>query len=174
LRPVLAQGAKTLKKSVGVSRAMREYAHNSRGAAELAGPLFTNLRDRGFAESLLTFLYRGAAAAARFDKDSHILPAFSVINECSMAATKPVPGCEATFTKAPTAAGKTRRHKARKQAPVSESAPTVDRGPGPVSTPPKKLPDALKPVQDLLNQIVPPTPKPLPDNLDSLANYLLG
>ena len=64
LGPVLAKGTATLKRSLPVSGAMREYAHTSRPAAELAGPLFTNLRDRGFSESLLLFLYRGAASAA--------------------------------------------------------------------------------------------------------------
>jgi ABC-type transporter Mla subunit MlaD len=174
LRPALAQGARTLKRSIPVSRAMREYTHNSRSAAELAGPLFTNLRERGFAESLLSFHYRGAAAAARFDKDSHILPAFSVINECSMAATEPVPGCEATFTK-PAAARRTARHRARTRTARPPRQETSHTGSGTPSAPaPGPLPkDPLAPVKDLLDQIV-PAPQPLPDNLDSLADYLFG
>ena len=174
LGPVLAQGSKTLKRSIPVSRAMREYTHNSRGAAELAGPLFTNLQQRGFSESLLLFLYRGAAAAARFDKDSHILPAYSVINDCSAPATTPLAGCEATFTKAPSTRRKHRRgahaHTRRGAAPQVDQGGTTP----PVHVPKPKLPiDPVEPVKHLLDQIV-GTPQPLPDNLDSLTNYLFG
>jgi virulence factor Mce-like protein len=170
LRPVLRQGTKTLKRSVAVSKATREYAHNSRPAAELAGPLFTNLQERGFSESLLIFLYRGAAAAARFDKDSHILPAYSVFNECSMEAKTPVPGCEATFKPASVAKrGKrtrTRNHtrRASREQPSSGTTPAPAPKPKPVTAP----------VQELLNNILGGSPAPLPDNVDPLLNYLLG
>ena len=170
LGPVLSHGATTLRKSLPVSRAMHEYAHNSRGAAQLAGPLFTNLRDRGFAESLLLFLYRGAAAAARFDKYSHILPAYSVINECSLPATTPVPGCEATFTSATAA----RRSHARSKRPSVRHAPARQPSPAaPTPAAPVLPKNPLAPVQQLLNQIVPPTPS-LPGDIKSLTNYLLG
>ena len=169
LRPVLAQGAKTLKQSLPVSRAMRDYTHNSRPAAELAGPLFTNLRVRGFSESLLLFLYRGAASAARFDKDSHILPAYSIINDCSAPATTPVAGCEATFTR-PNVAERAHRRSARRH---TRRAPSSGGGGGTTGAPAPAKPDPLAPVKRLLDQIVPPE-QPLPDNLQSLTNYLLG
>ena len=171
LRPVLAQGAITLKRSVGISKATRDYAHNSRPAAELAGPLFTNLQQRGFSESLLLFLYRGAAAAARFDKDSHILPAYSIFNDCSTSATTPVPGCEATFSQT-TAARKTTRGRKRTQHPRRERSTGGGGGTPQAPAPQSKSPTA--PVQQLLDQIIGGAPVPLPDNLDSLTNYLLG
>ena len=168
LRPVLVQGAKTLRKSVPVSRAMREYTHNSRASAELAGPLFTNLRERGFAESLLSFLYRGAAAAARFDKDSHTCrPTAS-----STAAARPrrFP-CPAARRRSPSRASRA-VHAAAPMRARAASADSGRRSPAPQPPAPKQ-PDPLTPVKKLLDQILPPA-KPLPDNLDSLTNYLLG
>src|SRR5205823_5956824 len=41
LRPLLVQGAATLKKSVPLSKVARDYAHSSRPSAELAGKVFT-------------------------------------------------------------------------------------------------------------------------------------
>ena len=170
LGPVLAQGATTLTKSIGVSRAMRDYAHNSRPAAELAGPLFTNLQKRGFPESLLLFLYRGSAATARFDKDSHIMPAYSIINDCSMPATTPVAGCT-TNPRATTAARSKKRARAHSKPITAPQANTPQAAPTPATPLPK---NPVAPVQHLLNQIAGGQPPPLPDNLDSLVNYLLG
>ena len=64
-----------------------------------SGPLvsrsFVSLRDRGFVENGLKFVYYAAAATARYDSVSHMLPAHVLANECDQYASTPVAGCDA-------------------------------------------------------------------------------
>ena len=64
---------------------------------KLSADLLDSLRDRGVVENILSYIYYGAGALARFDKYSHMLPSYQMGRECAMYATKPVKGCSAKF-----------------------------------------------------------------------------
>jgi virulence factor Mce-like protein len=186
LRPVLGQGIRSLQKAAPVSRLLKGYAHRSLPAAQLAGTLFTNLRDTGFAESLLQFIYGAAAGTARFDDIGHILPAFITLNACSLPATTPVAGCSANYTRTPNTT----------RAPAAGKAPAARPETPAVGVPGVKLPQApalpavptvtdkvIRPVVGVVKDVVdkilhPSAPKPPKDGakepLGGLLGYLLG
>ncbi|MGI8921335.1 MAG: MlaD family protein [Solirubrobacteraceae bacterium] len=94
----LVQGAGVARKAVPVSRVLASYAHQSLPVAQVAGRLFVNLRARGFAESLVSFVYYAAAATARFDSVSHIIPAHVFLSPCGIYSATPTPGCSANYS----------------------------------------------------------------------------
>jgi virulence factor Mce-like protein len=183
LRPVLVAGANTLKKSAPLTRVLRSYAHNSLPASRLASDVFTNLRDRGAFENLLRVFYRGAAATARFDDRSHLLPAYALVNACAAPATTLVQGCSAKFSDAPSPVPKA---KTKKQAPKSTAKPAQDAPKAADAAPQKTLPllpsDPIKAVTDAIDKLLDPLKGPIgkilgPKNRDGesgLLGYLLG
>ncbi len=94
----LKQGTPTARRLLPVVRAVRSYAQRSLPEARLSGRLYTNLRDRGFIENMLSLFYYGAAGFSRYDSVSHILPSHILANQdCLLFATAPVPGCSANY-----------------------------------------------------------------------------
>jgi len=156
------------------------------------GPLvsrsFVSLRDRGFVENGLKFVYYAAAATARYDSVSHILPAHVLANQCDQYATTPVAGCDAhmgqsatltSVSKHPPGAGKRTPapRRAAGQAPVP-TAPAPSRAPaqGPAPKPqgPVKLPSVQELVDGIVNPITgPPNQGENRTALEDLAGYLL-
>jgi ABC-type transporter Mla subunit MlaD len=115
LRP-FAAAARPALRSLGSTaqqarRAARHAAPVVRKLARFSGPaiptgrsldaLFTSMRDRGFVEGLLTSVYRFAAASARYDSVSHLLPVAIGASSCSLYATVPVAPCSASFASQP-------------------------------------------------------------------------
>jgi virulence factor Mce-like protein len=184
LRPVLQQGTRSLRKAAPVARLLRGYAHRSLPAARLAGPLFTNLRDKGFAESLLSFIYGAAAASARYDDIGHFLPAFITLNACAAPATTPVAGCSANYTKTPNTTRTTsspRPVEAPKAPAVTTPGvrlPQAPSAPGVPTVTDKVVKPVVGVVKDVLDKILHPTaPAPPKDGkapLGGLLGYLLG
>jgi virulence factor Mce-like protein len=96
-------------------RAARHAAPVVRKLARFSGPaiptgrlldtLFTSMRERGFVEGLLTAVYRFAAASARYDAVSHLLPVAIGAGTCSIYATAPVEPCSASFGPRPSPPG---------------------------------------------------------------------
>jgi virulence factor Mce-like protein len=76
---------------------LRSLAAEAPAAGELVSALFTSLRSSGAADGLLEFVYYAAAAFARYDNISHILPAYELATLCSVYAMSPSPGCNAHF-----------------------------------------------------------------------------
>jgi virulence factor Mce-like protein len=65
--------------------------------ASQAADLTDSLHDKGVVENLLNYIHYGTEALSRFDKYSHILPAYLLFNDCNTYATKPVKGCSAHY-----------------------------------------------------------------------------
>lgn len=185
LRPVLVQGANTLKKSAPLTRTLRSYAHNSLPSARLASRVFTNLRDAGAFENLLRVFYRAAAATARFDDKSHILPAYVLLNTCAVPAVTLIPGCSAKFSDAPSASPPRSKRKAERktqapQAPAAEAPKAAE--PKPQQTVPLLPSDPIKTVTDAIDKILEPITDPIRKILgpkdkngeSGLLGYLLG
>ncbi|HEV3228679.1 MAG TPA: MlaD family protein [Solirubrobacteraceae bacterium] len=153
----LTLGTRTARESRAGLHALRVYSEQSLPGAQLTGSLFVNLRDRGFFENLLHFFYNSAAAGARFDSISHILPS-RVSFDCSAYAQTPVAGCSARYTTTRTA--RARRPRAStpangapgRSAPASPTAPSI-RPHGPGAGPPPALPSLPH---------LPPVPLPAP------------
>jgi virulence factor Mce-like protein len=112
-------GRKTLIDAQPLAAELRRYARDSKATARVVSQVFANLRDRGFVESLLSFVYYGAAATSRFDVTGHILPAHLIGSNCSTFATAPVAGCSANFhiTSVP-GAGRSAPQQSATQAPA--------------------------------------------------------
>jgi hypothetical protein len=157
------------------------------------GPLvsrsFVSLRDRGFIENGLKFVYYAAAATARYDSVSHILPAHVLANQCDQYASTPVAGCSANMgqgampaalSSRPPAPGRRAPASRRPvgQAPVP-TAPAPSRAPAQGPAPKPQGPVQLPSVQELVDGIVNPITGP-PNRgdenrtaLEDLAGYLL-
>jgi ABC-type transporter Mla subunit MlaD len=143
--------------------------------------LVENLRARGGVEHLLSFVYYAAAAAARFDSISHMLPAFAVVNDCGEYATAPNPGCVGgKFGGGGAVSRDTKaRRRVRRRAGGGEGrAPAAPR-PAPRTAPPqRRAPDRGRRGRRPLLPGLPVPPPVDPDDPGStgvpLLDYLLG
>ncbi len=89
----LRRGAAVAPTLVPLTAGLGNYARRSLPTAQLTAQLFANLEQTGFFDQYLGFSYHAAAATARFDGISHILPAHVSFSGCSNYATAPVAGC---------------------------------------------------------------------------------
>ena len=64
----------------------------------IAKGLVDSLVARGVPESLLRFVWLSAAASARFDQVSHMLPSYQLGGTCNVYAETPTAGCSAHFS----------------------------------------------------------------------------
>jgi ABC-type transporter Mla subunit MlaD len=103
-RPALARlghaltlGANVARQVTPSTKVLAQYAQNSLPTALLTDRLTENLDRTGFYDYFLAFTYYAAAAMARFDAVSHILPAHVSFNQCGQYATSPVAGCSANY-----------------------------------------------------------------------------
>jgi virulence factor Mce-like protein len=156
-------GLRTVRDATPVVALLRRFTRRSGPAGRLLGNLLIDLRDAGGTEYLLRFVYNSAAATARFDSTSHILPAHAVDSlPCATYATEPVEGCNAYFHEVQAAARaerRNRRHARRgdrdKNRAPQAATPTAPAAPGTTPTPAVPLPPLLKPLQDLVGKIPP-------------------
>lgn len=94
----LRRGTTAAGRLAPVIAALRGYAVRSLPASRLSGRLYTDLRDKGFIENLLSLFYYVGSATSRFDSVSHILPAHVILTPgCTLYATAPVAGCSANY-----------------------------------------------------------------------------
>jgi hypothetical protein len=180
-------GRRAVRSSRPLMAQVRRFTASARPLGSLFSTLFTNLRDRGMVENSLKFIYYAAAAAARFDRVSHILPAHIVGNECNVYSTSPVAGCSARYADSTTSERATparkRRRAPRQDAPArapqpAAPAPAAPNAPGPARPAPlpkPQLPPVPK-VEDLVDQVMQQITRPNDNNgqaLEDLAGYLL-
>jgi hypothetical protein len=145
-------------------------------AVRVLDPLAASLRSSGALEALQTFIYYTALSTSRFDRISHIVPAYVIFNDCLTWARTPTPGCDAHFGgKAVGASGartkrrrvsrprrRVRRRSAPRQTPAPAPAPPAPAAPGQngVPTVPRpglpQLPRGSDPVQPLLDYLLAP------------------
>jgi virulence factor Mce-like protein len=131
-RPVIAQA--------------RRFTRAARPLAPIVSGSFIDLRDRGFIENGLRFVYFGASAAARFDRISHILPAHVIFNECAQYSTTPVAACSARFSgPGPTPRSQAPRSRAPAPRPGAAPAPAATAPAGPAAPPPNPAPPPRPP-----------------------------
>ncbi len=77
---------------------LRTFTRVARPVGKTLADLLVNLRSRGAVEYLARFVYNSAAATARYDSTSHVLPAHAVdTGQCGTLAVTPVEGCNAFF-----------------------------------------------------------------------------
>ncbi len=159
----------TVRAARPVVRRLRRFTAVARPTAAVLAPLLTNLRDRGFSESFLSFAYFAAAATARYDATSHIFPANVNQTECGTFATTTTPGCDANYTR--TGATATARS-APDPARPAQRRRRAGGAPAPVAAPaaPGRTP-AGAPRRPGLPQL--PVPTPGPDPATSAAGELL-
>jgi virulence factor Mce-like protein len=166
-----------IKRLQPVIQKLREFAAAGLPTGQLVEQLFTSLRDRGFVEGLLDFVYYTGAVLARYDGTSHVLGLTALLNSCSVYATAPVAGCSANFTGPAASAPASLRHAA--QRPEQPPAPVR----GPASKPTLALPKLpaikLPGLPRIQLPAAPRTPKiglPKVDlpKLTNLLDYLLG
>lgn len=179
-------GTKVAGQAKPVVKLLRSFAAAAGPTGTSLSDLLVNARDRGVAESLMTFLYNAAGFTARYDTTSHIAPALILMNSCSMFATTQTADCRATYT--PQAAARTQ---ARTPAKSSTPAPAKPARPAPVTPlapitpgqggqgPILKLP-GLPPIQLPKLPGLPPAGNAdknndgAPDPVEKLFGYLLG
>jgi ABC-type transporter Mla subunit MlaD len=144
-------GRSTAKHFAPTAGRLRKLGDVANTTITTALPFFKSLRDSGVIEGLMTFIYDVAGDLSGFDSISHILNLTVVENSCSVYATTPTPGCNATW--APDAA--------------------VPRSTRKTTSP--KTPSVLKrPLLPAIRQPALPTPKlPLPKTLDGPVQKIL-
>jgi virulence factor Mce-like protein len=133
---VLAASKPLVKRVTPQFRQLGVFAEQALPTGKLLGQFFTNLRDRGFSEGLLRFVYGVGMASARYDAISHILPISLIVNGCMVYAQVAQPGCSANYGATPatrSARGRTTpTRNVRRPAHKIDSAPpaTAPTGPG--------------------------------------------
>jgi len=184
LEPALRTARRAVRSSRPVMREVRRFTTAARPVAPLVSRLFVDVRDRGFIENALKFVYYAAAASARFDRHSHILPAHVIFNPCARYSREPVAGCDARYGAHDAAAPRSR---VRRGARPHRAAPRAVPLPGQVAPAPPAAaprPDAPAPrrrlpvppsVEELLDDVLAPIVRPTEGQrgLEDLAGYLL-
>jgi len=122
---------------------LRGFAHRAKPAGRLVDEFFVSLRDRGFVERLLDFTYNLAAASARFDNTSHILPGLLniTVSSCTLPAPKRTELCNAGWASDVSAGG----------APAPRASFAPEWQPSGREDPVAPASEPANPVQDLLN-----------------------
>lgn len=90
-------GRRAVKVARPVARDLETVADQLPYLTELGADLNESLRKTGAVEGLQRFVYYGAAAQARFDSTSHMLPSYQIAGACQQYARTPVPECDAHF-----------------------------------------------------------------------------
>lgn len=95
-------GRATLREGRDEVAGLRRFARLTVPAGAMLARLAENLRETGTVEGLLTFQANTALALARFDRFSHILPAYTVgPPECVEYAEVTTPSCDGHLVKGP-------------------------------------------------------------------------
>ena len=167
-------GRRALRATDPVARKLLPVAQRLPEVALLGRLLNENLRARGVVEGLQRFVYFAAAATARFDRTSHILPSYQIAGSCQQYSATPVAGCSARWHSGGGAGavaekqlGKAPGRKEHRRGPRGgRSGPSRPgpRSPGAPSTPAVPAPAA---------PATPPLPPSLPD-VQHVLDYLLG
>lgn len=116
-RPALARlaamartGTATLRAAGPIVGRLRRFARLAVPAGSLLASLNESLRDNGVPEGLQTFVANIALALARFDRSSHILPAYVVAPpECAVFTSTPTPSCDGHLNPSVTKAARSSR-----------------------------------------------------------------
>jgi hypothetical protein len=161
---VAVTGRRTLRRAAPTLRQVRRFASAAGPAVTGLEALLTDARDRGVSEMLLEGFRNNAAATARYDATSHLLPLRPTTNSCSPVATTPVAGCDTRFGRT---AGSARRRAARaprparaRRAPPPARSRPPEAGPAPAAAAPSPATTpgaggALDPVGRLLDGLLP-------------------
>jgi hypothetical protein len=148
---------------------------------QITNELVESLRDSGAIENLLRGIYYAAAASARYDAISHVLPAFGIVNSCLQYAKTFDPTCDGHFAQGRTTAAAKRRHRSSRTTDnglrTTRAAPVGPRQTAPPRPPartpaPEQLGGRLR---NLLDNLLGPVTKPQPrrENDIPLLDYLL-
>jgi virulence factor Mce-like protein len=177
LEAPLRTGRRVGRASRPVIHEVRRFTTAARPLAPILSSLFVNTRDRGFIENALTFVYVAGAAAARFDRHSHILPSHLIFNPCARYAQAPAAGCSSNYG-APGAssqarpAGRPRPARPSLPAGVAPVAPPAAAAPTAPAAPAPAAPGSIGALlDDVLRQVTGPTDRER--GLEDLAGYLL-
>src|SRR4051794_30312535 len=185
-RPALAALEKTARVGRHAVRPARPQVRRLRAASRLlprtvsiVDRLAASLRSSGAIEALQSFIYYTALSTSRFDRISHIVPAYVIFNDCLAWARTPTPGCDAHFGgRAVSAAaprkrsrsGKPRRVAPRRPGPGTPASP-APAAPAPSQQQPQ--PGGGRPVPNLPLPKLPQLPRGGGTDVP-LLDYLLG
>jgi virulence factor Mce-like protein len=161
---------------------LRTFASVAPASGQLLASLFSSMRSQGAVDGLLEFTYYAAAAFARYDNISHILPAYAMLTPCEAITTTPFPGCNAHFSSYGGAGAQARRasgsHATRTgvphAAPRTASARSRTAPAGSPQSAPGAAPTSTAgaPATTTTTTSAPP---PSPSNpISSLLRFLLG
>jgi virulence factor Mce-like protein len=158
---------------------LRAFAAQAPAAGKLVSTLFTSLRSSGAADGLLEFAYYAAAAFARYDNISHILPAYALATLCEVYATTPTSGCNAHFASysasSDRASGAHARRTRAAHARPGGSAHAPTRKTSTAAPSKHSGPATAPPSATTTTTTTPSTPAPPQQNpVSSLLQFLLG
>jgi ABC-type transporter Mla subunit MlaD len=90
-------GIPAMRAARPVVRDLRRFARDVRPVADTANALLASLRRTEGFERFLDYLFYQVAAINGFDSLGHYLRAGLIVNQCSVYAVNPTPGCSAKF-----------------------------------------------------------------------------
>jgi ABC-type transporter Mla subunit MlaD len=101
-RPAIAELSRTARVGRRAVRPARPLARGLARAAtrlpdvvSLTAGLLESAREKGALEGIGSFVYYTALSTSRYDRVSHMLPAYGLLNLCVLYASAPVKGCDA-------------------------------------------------------------------------------
>jgi hypothetical protein len=188
LRGASDEGRKAVKVARPVAARLRPAAQLVPHLADVTRDVTGSLKRTGGVERIQEFVWLAAAATARFDSTSHIVPSYQVTGLCQQYATTPVAGCSAHWPGFKAVAAKetktkrkhAKRHRSHRGG-AEQGAPDQPAGSPdtPAGKPPSiipKLPD-LPPLPDLPGvgtPQLPPLDKRGDDTTEKLLDFLMG
>lgn len=156
------------------ARRLTRFADTAAPAGKLVAELFTSFRDRGTLEALQGFTYYAASAVARFDKNSHYLPAYLLASPCILYSRVPTIGCDAHFSASRGRILRAARAKQRGRAPAKTGRRPVAKGNRKDAAPAPPPPSPAAPAAPAAGPKLPPVLDELPQTLKGLLDTLGG
>jgi ABC-type transporter Mla subunit MlaD len=178
-RPAVAElgrtariGRHAVKPARPVARQLRSTASHLPRAVSLLTGITESLRDSGAIEGLQSFLYYTALSTSRFDRISHMVPAYVLFGDCMTYVQTPNKKCDAHFGGSAVGASAQRRSRParRRSRPASRRRSRSRAAPGPTPAP---AAPAAPPARAGAPQAAPPAPAQGGQSVTGLLDYLL-
>jgi phospholipid/cholesterol/gamma-HCH transport system substrate-binding protein len=158
LSPVLAQTRAALPDVTPQIARLARFARSALPAGDLVAQLLASLKRQGAVDGFASFAYFASTAFSRFDRYSHLLPAYLIGSPCGVYVTTPTAGCSAKYPSysAPATRRRAQPHRRRPARVRPHARPTPAATAQPVRTPVIRVPKlpALPPVQQTVNNLL--------------------
>ena len=173
LRPVVRDTRAALPDITPQVKRLQRFAQDALPTGKLIAELVSNMKERGALGGIGPFFYYGSAALARFDRYSHILPAYTINSSCALWTEVHSPACSAFYPS--NSSLRTAKQRSTKRTPTRERDTAPARKPAAVEKPQAAKPEsAPKPARPRLPETGIPLVDEITGSLQDTLDQALG